>query len=76
MCVCCMCCVDVKGERDSAVSVNGSHHMSEEALGLFALPSPDIPTHTLDHCKYPLVQTKVVCLFTHTHTHCRDAAGE
>ena len=53
---------DTEEQRDSAVSCSGvdsSHHYSEESLGIFALPSPDVPTHLLDACKYPIVQAKV-----------------
>ena len=52
-------------QRDSAVSRGGSEngggggHLSEDTLGVFSLPSPDIPTHTLHPCKYLQVQAKV-----------------
>jgi hypothetical protein len=50
-------------QRDSALSCGGSESggrdLSEETLGVFPLPSPDVPTHTLDPCKYPQVQAKL-----------------
>ena len=75
-----MCIIysDTEEQRDSAVScsgVDGSHHYTEESLGVFALPSPDIPTHLLDACKYPIVQAKVSqctvfhALYENSHTY-------
>ena len=77
MIVGCLCCAAViatgsEEQRDSAVSCggsdNGGRDLSEETLGIFPLPSPDIPTHTLDPCKYPQVLAKVY--YTHVTHNC------
>lgn len=62
----CVCVsTDTEEQRDSAVScggLDGSYQCSEDALGIFSLPSPSIPTHPLDACKYPVIQAKVQSL--------------
>lgn len=57
---------DMDEQRDSAVSCSSNggieedaHHMTEETLGIFALPSPNIPTHSLPSCKYTAILDKV-----------------
>ena len=72
--MCAHVCVSLYAEtdeqRDSAVScggLDGSYQHSEEALGIFSMPSPDIPTHPLDLCQYPVVQAKVHVARSHAH---------